>query len=129
THWLDAACVGESTPQLLKTAGVVPLLITAMGRHSRQMCRTNAFGFPDKAPKVTSVVGSFRTGDLGRAVGPATRGKAGGAWGRLAVRASGSCNVKTAHGTIEGIHVRYCQPLQRGDGYTYTKGAALPPQA
>jgi hypothetical protein len=28
-----------------------------------------------------------------------------------------------------GIHVRYCQPLQRGDGYRYTKGAALPPQA
>jgi hypothetical protein len=25
--------------------------------------------------------------------------------------------------------VRYCQPLQRGDGYRYTKGAALPPQA
>jgi hypothetical protein len=37
--------------------------------------------------------------------------------------------VKTAHETIEGIHVRYCQPLQRGDGYRYTKGAALPPQA
>ena len=43
--------------------------------------------------------------------------------GRLAVRATGSCNVKTAHETIEGIHVRYCQPLQRGDGYTYTKGS------
>jgi hypothetical protein len=49
--------------------------------------------------------------------------------GRLAVRATGSCNIKTAHETIEGIHVRYCQPLQRGDGYAYTTGAALPPQA
>jgi hypothetical protein len=39
--------------------------------------------------------------------------------------------VKTAHETIEGIHVRYCRPLQRGDGYTYDQkgGAALPPQA
>jgi hypothetical protein len=26
--------------------------------------------------------------------------------GRLAVRATGSCNIKTAHETIEGIHVR-----------------------
>jgi 5-methylcytosine-specific restriction endonuclease McrA len=129
THWLDAACVGESTPKRLKTAGVVPLLITAMGRHSRQMCRTNAFGFPDKAPKATSVVGGFRTGDLVRAVVPASSVKAGVYMGRIAVRVSGSCNVKTARGTIEGIHVRYCQPLQRGDGYVYTKGAALPPQA
>jgi hypothetical protein len=37
--------------------------------------------------------------------------------------------MKTARETSEGIHVRYCQPLQRGDGYSYTKGAALPPQA
>src|SRR5262245_44965099 len=43
-----------------------------------------------------------------------------------AVRASGSCNVKTARETIEGIPVRYCQPLQRGDGYTYATGAASP---
>jgi hypothetical protein len=123
THWLDAACVGESTPKLLKTAGVIPLLITAMGRHSRQMCRTNAFSFPDKAPKATSVVGGLRTGDLVRAVVPASIVKAGVYVGRIAVRATGSCNVKTARETIEGIHVRYCQPLQRGDGYVYTKGS------
>jgi hypothetical protein len=49
--------------------------------------------------------------------------------GRLAVRASGSGTIKTAHATSEGIHVRYCQPLQRGDGYRYTNGAALPSSA
>jgi 5-methylcytosine-specific restriction endonuclease McrA len=129
THWLDAACVGESTPERLRVDGVMPVLITAMGRHSRQMCRTNTFGFPDKAPKASSVVGGLRTGDIVRAVVPASSVKAGVYVGRLAVRASGSCNVKTARGTIEGIHVRYCQPLQRGDGYTYATGAALPPQA
>jgi hypothetical protein len=48
--------------------------------------------------------------------------------GRLAVRASGSGTIKTARGTSEGIHVRERQSLQRGDGYRYTKGAALPPQ-
>jgi 5-methylcytosine-specific restriction endonuclease McrA len=129
THWTDAACVGESTPERLQVGGVMPLLITTMGRHSRQMCRTNAAGFPDKAPKASSVVGGLRTGDLVRAVVPASSVKAGVYVGRLAVRATGSCNVKTARETIEGIHVRYCQPLQRGDGYSYTTGAALPPQA
>jgi 5-methylcytosine-specific restriction endonuclease McrA len=129
THWMDAACVGESTPAVVLTAGIVPLLIRAQGRHNRQMCRTNSFGFPDKAPKATSVVGGLRTGDLVRAVVPASSTKAGTYVGRIAVRATGSCNLKLASGTIEGIHVRYCQPLQRGDGYSYAKGAALPPQA
>ena len=59
THWTDAACVGASTPKMLKTAGVVPLQITAMGRHARQMCRTDAQGFPNKAAKATSVVGGL----------------------------------------------------------------------
>jgi hypothetical protein len=93
------------------------------------MCRTNAFGFPDKAPKATSMIGGFRTGDIVRAVVPASSAKAEVYVGRLAIRATGSCNLKTAHGTIQGIHVKYCQPLHRGDGYAYANGAALPPQA
>ena len=102
----------------------------AMGRHSRQMCRTNDAGFPDKAPKATSVVGGFRTEDIVRAVVPPPSTKAGTYVGRLAIRATGSCNLKTAHGTIQGIHVRYCRPLHRGDGYTCATGrrAVLPPQ-
>jgi hypothetical protein len=72
--------------------------------------KTNAFGFPDKAPKASSV-------------------KAGVYVGRIAVWATESCNIKTVRGTVEDIHVRYCQPIQRGDGYTYATGAALPPQA
>jgi len=105
--------------------GLVPLTITAMGRHSWRMCRTNAFGFPDKAPKATSVVGGFRTGDIVRALVPNVSKKAGVHVGRIAIRASGSCNIKTATNTIQGIQYRYCQPLHRGDGYAYTKGAAL----
>jgi hypothetical protein len=54
--------------------------------------------------------------------------KAGTYVGRIAIRATGSCNLKTSSGTIAGIHVRYCQPLQRGDGYSYQKGEkAFPP--
>jgi 5-methylcytosine-specific restriction endonuclease McrA len=129
-HWIDAACVGASTPERVTCAGIVPLHIKAMGRHSRQMCRTNAFGFPDKAPKATSVVAGMRTGDLVRAVVPAPSSKAGVYVGRLAVRATGSCNITTRSGTVQGIPIRYCRPLHRADGYTYQKGeAALPPAA
>jgi len=121
THWLDAACVGATTPAILQVQQVVPLSITAMGRHSRQMCRTNAYGFPNKAPKATSVVGGFRTGDIVRAIVPAPSIKVGTYVGRIAIRATGKCNIKTAQATIQGIHVRYCQPLHRADGYSYTK--------
>jgi 5-methylcytosine-specific restriction endonuclease McrA len=129
-HWLDAACVGASTPPVLRVAGVVPLGIRATGRHSRQMCRTNAHGFPDKGPKATSTVGGLRTGDLVRAVVPPPSVKAGTYTGRLAVRATGSCNLTTPSGTIQGIHVRHCRSLHRGDGYTYHQrgSAVLPPQ-
>jgi 5-methylcytosine-specific restriction endonuclease McrA len=127
-HWVDAACVGASTPPQLRLRGVVPWAIRAEGRHSRQMCRTNACGFPDKAPKATSVVGGFRTGDLVRAQVPESSKKAGSYVGRIAIRATGSCNIQTASGTMQGIHYRYCRPLHRGDGYTYAKGerACLP---
>lgn len=122
THWLDAACVGASTPEAIHIQGIVPLGIQAMGRHNRQMCRTNAYGFPDKAAKAASTVGGFRTWDMIRAVVPASSTKAGIYVGRIAIRATGSYNIKTAHGTIQHIHVRSCRSLHRGDGYTYQQG-------
>ncbi len=42
THWLDAACVGKSTPTL-KIKDIKPLLITANGHGTRQMAGTNKF--------------------------------------------------------------------------------------
>jgi hypothetical protein len=112
-HWSDAACVGNSTPEHVACAGVTPLHSTAMGRNSRQMCRSNACGFPDKAPreprepraprapkapkapKATRVVGGFRTGGIARAAVPAPGRNTGVYVGRLATRATGSCNTKT----------------------------------
>jgi hypothetical protein len=130
SHWIDAARGGASTPEQVMCAAVAPLVVAATGRHSRQMCRTNAAGFPDKAPKATSVVAGIRTGDLVRAVVPASSIKMGTYVGRLAVRATGSCNSKTSTGTLQGNHVRYCRPLHRADGYSYQKGAAArPPHA
>ena len=124
THWLDAACVGASTPEQLVVAGIRPLRITATGRHARQMCRMDRFGFPRTGPKATSTVAGLRTGDLVRAVVPTPSIKAGTYVGRLAVRAIGRCNITTARqGVVQGIHVRHCRPLHRNDGYRYAFGS------
>jgi 5-methylcytosine-specific restriction endonuclease McrA len=112
-QWIDAICVGSSAREQIQTVGIVPLFITAMGWHSRQMRRTNAYGCPDKAPRATSVVAGTRTGDMVRAVAPASSIKVGVYVGRLAMRATGSCNIKTGVGTVEGIHIRYFDTPQR----------------
>jgi hypothetical protein len=128
-HWTDAACVGASTPEYLHLQGVVPLLITARGDGLRQMCRMDRFGFPRTGPKQARHVKGFQTGEIVRAVVPA--GKKQGAYvGRVAVRTTGSFNLSTVHGTIEGISHRHCTALHRCDGYEYVqtrKEAAFPP--
>jgi 5-methylcytosine-specific restriction endonuclease McrA len=48
THWLDAACVGNI--ESLKILTNKPLLIKATGHGTRQMCRTDKFGFPSRFP-------------------------------------------------------------------------------
>ena len=40
--------------------------------------------------------------------------------GRVAVRASGSFNIQTAEGLVQGISHRYCTLIQRSDGYGYS---------
>ncbi len=78
THWVDAACVGASTPEHAahprdRSPGRSRRRDDTAGRCAAPM----RFGFPDKAPKATSVVGGFRTGDLVRAVVPPSSKKAG----------------------------------------------------
>jgi hypothetical protein len=68
THWLDAACIGRSTPEHLNVKGVMPLQIMATGHGSRQMCNVDRFGFPCSKPKGAKRVQGFQTGDLVRAV-------------------------------------------------------------
>jgi len=118
THWLDAACVGASTPELLKVEGIRPLVITAMGRGSRQMCRVDKYGFPRTSAKKNKRVRGFQTGDMVKAVVP-TGKNAGTYIGRVAIRSNGSFDIKTKSGKIQGISYRYCQMLQRTDGYAY----------
>ena len=51
THWLDAACVGDSTPMVLHWQHVQPLEIKAMGHGKRQVSNVDAYGFPRGKPK------------------------------------------------------------------------------
>ncbi len=130
THWLDAACVGSSTPARLGLRDITPLLIRATGHGCRQMCLMDRYGFPRTGPKRTKQVQGFQTGDLVRAV--VTEGKHRGTYvGRIAVRATGSFNITTAQGTKQGINARFCHAVHRCDGYTYTyEGrAAIPASA
>jgi 5-methylcytosine-specific restriction endonuclease McrA len=118
THWLDAVCVGESGTDVYVPFQLSPLLITAQGRGSRQMCRVDKYGFPRTSAKQFKRVQGFQTGDIVKAV--VTKGKKVGTYlGRVAVRTSGSFNIKTAQATIQGISYKYCQPHHQADGYTY----------
>ena len=126
THWLDAACVGASTPETLRITGVVPLLITATGRQARQMCRMNKYGFPRTRAKAHRLAYGFQTGDIVRAVVP-EGAKKGVYTGRVAIRARGSFTIA---GQVHDVSYRYCAPVHRCDGYSYQKGgAAFPPAA
>ena len=116
SHALDAACVGE-TPALKGWRQGV-LAIRAMGRGAYARTRVDRSGFPVGYLMAEKSVRGFRTGDIVRATVPS--GKRGGVHtGRVAVRRTGSFNVQTARGTVQGISHRHCRVVQRADGYGY----------
>ncbi|MCG5057717.1 MAG: HNH endonuclease [Limnoraphis sp. WC205] len=116
THWLDAACVGKV--ESLKILTRQPLLIQATGHGSRQMCRTDKYGFPSRYVPRFKFVKGFQTGDIVKAV--VTQGKKIGTYiGRVAVRASGSFNITSKGLIVQGISYKYCTIIHRKDGYLY----------
>ncbi|MDJ1177655.1 RNA-guided endonuclease IscB [Roseofilum sp. BLCC_M91] len=122
SHWTDAACVGLSTPNSLNVKGYQPLLIKAMGRGTRQMVNSDKYGFPGCAPKLRqkSFFG-FQTGDMVKAV--VTKGKKIGTYlGRVAVRKTGSFNIKTKTELVQGISHKYCEHTHKSDGFNYGFG-------
>lgn len=121
THALDALCVGPV--DWLTGINLQPLGITATGRGSYARTRSNKYGFPRLRLTRTKQHFGFATGDLVRAVVPAGR-KAGTHVGRVAVRATGSFNITTPCGTVQGIHHRHVRLIQRADGYRHTRKEA-----
>jgi hypothetical protein len=128
-HWIDATWVGRSTPERLQIAGVVPLLISATGHGSRQKCTVNDIGFLCSRPKGTKEVKGFQIGVLVRAT--VTTGTNKGIYeGRVLVRASGSFDIRTKQGRVQGISHRFCSSVHRSDGYSYqiaVQGGQEPP--
>ncbi len=117
-HWIDAACVGESGAQVVIPPAITPLIITAKGRGSRQKCSMNQYGFPRTSPKKHKRVKGFQTGDIVKAV--VTKGKNIGTYiGRVVVRARGSFDIGIGKKKVSGISYKYCQLIQRVDGYEY----------
>ena len=125
-HWLDAICVGKSTPEQIRARGVTPLLITANGHGCRQMRLVDKFGFPRGKPKRAKIVKGFQTGDMVKAI--VTKGVNTGVHvGRVAVRATGSFNITNKAGnTVQGINHCYCAALHKCDGYSYEQGEPIP---
>lgn len=116
THWLDAACVG--VVDALKVLVNQPLLIKAQGHGTRQMCRTDKFGFPSRYVPSDKFVKGFQTGDIVKSI--VTTGKKIGEYvGRVAVRTSGSFNISAKMGLIQGISHKYCEVIHHKDGYNY----------
>jgi 5-methylcytosine-specific restriction endonuclease McrA len=126
-HWIDAACVGESGEWIYLNPEQAYLHIKAAGHGSRQMCRTNKYGFPTRHRLRQKQHFGFQTGDMVKAIVPA--GKYTGTHiGRVSCRATGSFDITTATGKVTVSH-KHIKTIHHSDGYSYTKGlGAIPPR-
>jgi 5-methylcytosine-specific restriction endonuclease McrA len=116
THALDAACVGQV--EAIADWDIPTLSIKATGRGSYKRTRLTKCGFPRGYLMRQKQVQGFQTGDMMRAIVP--KGTKMGAWsGRVAVRKTGSFNIQTVNGAVQGISHKYCTLTQRADGYGY----------
>ena len=120
-HWLDAACVGASTPEDLTVAQVRPLWIKACGHGRRNRCWTDRQGFPVRhGPRRKSDRG-FQTGDIVEAVIPS---------GKYPGRHSGRVTIRFGQNFQLGrvsVHPRHLRKLHRADGYSYSLGDRFVP--
>lgn len=119
-HCLDAVCVERM--DAVENWNQPVFSIKATGRGSYQRTRLTKHGFPRGYLTQSKEAFGFQTGDLVRAM--VTQGKkAGNHLGRVAIRASGSFNIQTGSGLVQGIHHRFCTLIQRTDGYGYPSPA------
>ena len=80
------------------------------------------FGFPRTSPKPRSKnFFGFKTGDMVKVIIPdnaKTKVPTGTYVGRVAVRSTGSFDVKTKDAKLNVSH-KYCKPIHLMDGYSY----------
>ena len=120
THWLDAACVGESTPENLDVSQIdKPLLIKATGRGCRQRVNPDKNGFPISHKSRYKTYQGWATGDMARADIP--KGKYIGIHrGRIAICQDGQFKIQVSHKKRFSVNYKYLTPIQKGDGYGYS---------
>lgn len=119
THWIDAACVGESGRNVRIDLGHRPLLITAIGRGSRQATRVNKYGFPAAAAKsAIKRKRGYATGDIVKFVNP--RGKYVGTYIMPITSANDKSFDMRPNGSTADPANFYL--IQRNDGYRYQIG-------
>ena len=113
SHWIDAACVGLSTPKTLNIDNTKPLIIKAIGHGSRQMCRNDKYGFPLAHRTNIMTFLEFRTGDIVSA--NIQKGKfAGKHFGRVTIRQRPSFGLNGFD-----VNPKYLTRVHRADGYSY----------
>ena len=117
-HALDALCVGSV--ESVRNTDAPTIAIRCYGRGSRKRTRLTKDGFPRGYLASAKDHFGFRTGDIVAASVPAGK-KSGYHIGRIAVRKSGSFNIQTLHGTVQGISHKHCRKLQPADGFAYSQ--------
>ncbi|CAG9180151.1 RNA-guided endonuclease IscB [Cupriavidus pinatubonensis] len=126
SHALDAACVGVVSTVVDWQRPVMRIKCT--GRGSYQRTRLTSHGFPRGYLMRAKRAFGFQTGDMVKAVVPSGK-KTGTHVGRVAIRATGSFNIQTAAGAVQGISYKHCKLIQRGDGYGYSFVAPTPKES
>ncbi|BAZ20331.1 HNH endonuclease [Kalymmatonema gypsitolerans NIES-4073] len=119
THYFDAVCIGQSTPEKVIVKGLKPLIIKTCGHGNRQMCVTNKFGFPKSHKTNIKFHFGFRTGDIVKAVVPSGK-NAGTHTGRVSTRKTGQFDISTGTKKLQIINHKYCKLLHKQDGYLYS---------
>jgi len=124
-HYYDACSVGASTPGRLHIAATFVQRIIAKGRGTHSRTNLDKYGFPRGYLSRKKEFFGFQTGDTVRAVVP--NGKKKGVWsGRVLCRGTGSFDIKTMKGRVQGVSYKYCRLVQSNDGYQYFTDAKTP---
>ena len=117
-HHYDACCIGSSTPNTLYFKTDEVLYIKNIGRGTYQRTTLDKYGFPRAYLPRQKYFYGFMSGDMVKAI--VTKGnKIGTYMGTVACRSTGSFNVNLLKGRVQGINYKYCQIIQKSDGYKY----------
>ena len=116
THWLDAACVGKSTPDNLRIKVKRVLIIKAKGHGNRQMMLMDKYGFPRKGNKAKNPPKEWKTGDIVNVIGGKYKGLREARL--IAVKAKGSFPIEVKGKKVE-VSRNHIKVIFHTDGYNY----------